>query len=132
MASQQRPAEPQQQLQLPPARICLLKELVQNPAAAVGASVRVTGEMKEFQQGAGGRPLLLLHDRGATLLVDGAAAVRAAEIVPGRGVQAVGEIESREGVLVMQARILRVVDLDLQLYERCLAVRRQFESQYLT
>ncbi|CAE7568345.1 unnamed protein product, partial [Symbiodinium sp. CCMP2456] len=114
-------------LQLPSARICLLKELAENPAAAVGASVRVTGEVKEFQQiDASRQPMLLMQDRGATLLVDGTAAVRAAgtEILPGRSLQAVGELERR-------ARILRVVDMDLQLYERCLAVRRQFESKYL-
>eukprot|EP00439_Symbiodinium_sp_Y106_P021841 s2866_g2.t1 len=124
------PMEPA--LQLPSARICLLKELAENPAAAVGASVRVTGEVKEFQQIDPSRqPMLLMQDRGATLLVDGTAAVRAAEILPGRSVQAVGELERRGDFLVLRARILRVVDMDLQLYERCLAVRRQFESKYL-
>ncbi|OLP99291.1 hypothetical protein AK812_SmicGene18190 [Symbiodinium microadriaticum] len=124
------PSEPA--LQLPSARICLLKELAENPAAAVGASVRVTGEVKEFQQiDASRQPMLLMQDRGATLLVDGTAAVRAAgaDILPGRSVQAVGELERRGDFLVLRARILRVVDMDLQLYERCLAVRRQFESK---
>eukprot|EP00439_Symbiodinium_sp_Y106_P022628 s2866_g2.t2 len=116
-------------LQLPSARICLLKELAENPAAAVGASVRVTGEVKEFQQIDPSRqPMLLMI---GVLLCSWMGPLPCAQR---RSCQAVlsKPLGSWKGEAISsRARILRVVDMDLQLYERCLAVRRQFESKYL-
>eukprot|EP00435_Cladocopium_sp_Y103_P051678 s697_g16.t1 len=81
-------------LQLPSARICLLKEL--SPAGS-GGSVRVTGEVKEVQPG----QCLILHDRGATLQVDASSLIRPVSgIMPGVHVQAVGELEGPQLLLI--------------------------------
>ncbi|CAJ1425348.1 unnamed protein product [Effrenium voratum] len=114
-------------LQLPPARPCLLKEV---PTLSLGSSVRVTGEVKEIQQAP--KPLILLHDREAVLCVDAGSLVRPVQATPGMLLQAVGELAAEGNQQMLRARIVRVVSgLDLELYERCLAVRRQFEAEYL-
>eukprot|EP00434_Breviolum_minutum_P005702 symbB.v1.2.005024.t1/scaffold287.1/size239285/2 len=112
------------ELQLPPAKICLLKELSN---IKLTSSIRVTGEVKEVKSSGH----LVLHDRGSMLHVDISSLIRPTEgIVPGIHLQAVGELVGGPDLL-LKARIVRVLHhFDMSLYEECLQVRRGIESQF--
>ncbi|CAL1161129.1 unnamed protein product [Cladocopium goreaui] len=103
--------------------LLLIEDQELSPSA--GGSVRVTGEVKEVQNG----QRLILHDRGSTLQVDASSLIRPVNgVLPGVHVQAVGELEGPQ----LKARILRVLhNMDMALYEECLLLRRRVEAQYI-
>merc|ERR1719221_1045613 len=86
-------------------------------------------------------PCVFLQYRGSRLWVDGSA-IDIKQFQLGGLVQVLGEFKKFDRELplgndrpivkaLLQARIIRPVDgLDMQLYERCLEVRRQFEAKY--
>eukprot|EP00930_Biecheleria_cincta_P063055 TRINITY_DN48547_c0_g1_i1.p1 TRINITY_DN48547_c0_g1~~TRINITY_DN48547_c0_g1_i1.p1 ORF type:complete len:153 (+),score=22.45 TRINITY_DN48547_c0_g1_i1:96-554(+) len=144
-------------LSLPSARVCMLQDVASKGSAAVGSSVRVTGEVKLLGPS---RAQLLLYDRGCSLWADISEAAVQGEPRQGAMLQLVGELvahrpetEARlqpsEGQqhatlaleldgavapppLLLKARIARLMEgLDLELYSRCLAMRRRFEEEYL-
>mmetsp|Transcript_105151 Transcript_105151/g.172849 ORF Transcript_105151/g.172849 Transcript_105151/m.172849 type:complete len:168 (-) Transcript_105151:44-547(-) len=133
-------------LQLQPCKVLLLREIMEQ--TMVGASLRVTGviERLEGHPSEAGPQHVLLGDRGSRLWVDISQLGHRTDVrrfSHGGLLQVLGEVEAagedlwqslcRPGVprLLLRARLARqMAGLDLNLYEQCLRVRREFEAQF--